>query len=261
MEPGVALHRERDATRAVSGTSPTRLPTSRTPSTSSSSRAAAMRSILPGSGPRRRRTTPSTCRPAEAGPSACVSRPPGRTRPSAISRTIVKSRIADADEFYARITPHALSEDERRVHRQALAGMLWGKQFYYFDLERWLQRAQEPSAARGAPARHAQQGMVSHAERRCDLHAGQVGVSVVRGLGSGVPHHRAVAGGFRVRQGAAPADAAEYICPPQRANARVRVELRRCESRRCTRGRRSTLQVERTLGRADRPSWNDRFTG
>ncbi|HXY50278.1 MAG TPA: glucosidase [Terriglobales bacterium] len=49
------------------------------------------------------------------------------------------SRLADADEFYNRITPHALSEDERRVHRQALAGMLWTKQYYYFDLDRWLE--------------------------------------------------------------------------------------------------------------------------
>jgi len=47
-------------------------------------------------------------------------------------------RIADADEFYDRITPKELSEDERRVHRQALAGMLWSKQYYYFDLDRWL---------------------------------------------------------------------------------------------------------------------------
>jgi hypothetical protein len=51
---------------------------------------------------------------------------------------IFESRVADANEFYERITPRTLSEDERRVHRQALAGMLWGKQFYYFDLERWL---------------------------------------------------------------------------------------------------------------------------
>jgi hypothetical protein len=51
---------------------------------------------------------------------------------------VFQSRIADADEFYQRITPEAFSDDERRVHRQALAGMLWGKQFYYFDLERWL---------------------------------------------------------------------------------------------------------------------------
>ncbi len=49
-----------------------------------------------------------------------------------------ESRVTDANEFYERITPRALSEDERRVHRQALAGMLWGKQFYYFDLEQWL---------------------------------------------------------------------------------------------------------------------------
>jgi hypothetical protein len=48
------------------------------------------------------------------------------------------TRLADANEFYDRITPRSLSEDERRVHRQALAGMLWSKQYYYFDLDRWL---------------------------------------------------------------------------------------------------------------------------
>ena len=52
---------------------------------------------------------------------------------------IFASRLADADEFYARITPSTLSEDERRVHRQALAGMLWSKQYYYFDLDKWLE--------------------------------------------------------------------------------------------------------------------------
>ena len=51
---------------------------------------------------------------------------------------IVKNRLAEADEFYTRIAPQSLNEDQRRVHRQALAGMLWGKQFYYFDLEKWL---------------------------------------------------------------------------------------------------------------------------
>ena len=51
---------------------------------------------------------------------------------------VFTSRIADADEFYARITPRALDADLRAIHRQALAGMLWSKQFYYFDLEQWL---------------------------------------------------------------------------------------------------------------------------
>ena len=51
---------------------------------------------------------------------------------------IIAARISDADEFYDRIAPRSLSEDERRLHRQALAGMLWSKQYYYFDLDRWL---------------------------------------------------------------------------------------------------------------------------
>jgi hypothetical protein len=51
---------------------------------------------------------------------------------------VFESRKADADEFYARIAPSTLDEDQRRVHRQALAGMLWSKQYYYFDLEHWL---------------------------------------------------------------------------------------------------------------------------
>ncbi|MGL4651590.1 MAG: MGH1-like glycoside hydrolase domain-containing protein, partial [Caldilineaceae bacterium] len=62
-------------------------------------------------------------------------------QPAAIDETfdtILADRLADADEFYARITPPSLSEDEKRVHRQALAGMLWSKQYYLFDLDTWL---------------------------------------------------------------------------------------------------------------------------
>ena len=55
--------------------------------------------------------------------------------PSAGSTREFERRIAEADEFYERITPTSLSEDQRRVHRQALAGMLWSKQYYYFDLD------------------------------------------------------------------------------------------------------------------------------
>jgi hypothetical protein len=51
---------------------------------------------------------------------------------------IFATRLADANEFYERITPRTFSEDEQRVHRQALAGMLWTKQYYYFDLDKWL---------------------------------------------------------------------------------------------------------------------------
>ncbi len=51
---------------------------------------------------------------------------------------VFAARLAETDEFYGRITPPTFTEDERRVHRQALAGMLWTKQYYYFDVDRWL---------------------------------------------------------------------------------------------------------------------------
>ncbi len=51
---------------------------------------------------------------------------------------VFAARIADADEFYTSITPTTTTPDEAVVLRQALAGMLWGKQLYSFDLDRWL---------------------------------------------------------------------------------------------------------------------------
>ena len=47
-------------------------------------------------------------------------------------------RRAEADEFYAELTPATASADEARVMRQAFAGMLWSKQLYYYDVRRWL---------------------------------------------------------------------------------------------------------------------------
>ncbi len=47
-------------------------------------------------------------------------------------------RIREAHEFYATVIPEKLSEDGRRVMRQALAGLLWSKQFYHYDVRRWL---------------------------------------------------------------------------------------------------------------------------
>jgi hypothetical protein len=47
-------------------------------------------------------------------------------------------RRADADEFYARVSPYPLSDEARRVQRQAFAGMLWCKQYYNYIVYRWL---------------------------------------------------------------------------------------------------------------------------
>ena len=48
------------------------------------------------------------------------------------------TRMREADEFYGSITPPGTGEDRARVMRQALAGMLWSKQFYSFEADRWL---------------------------------------------------------------------------------------------------------------------------
>jgi hypothetical protein len=52
---------------------------------------------------------------------------------------IMQARQHEADEFYKSITPTRISEDEAQVMRQALAGMLWSKQYFFFDVEKWLQ--------------------------------------------------------------------------------------------------------------------------
>ena len=51
---------------------------------------------------------------------------------------VFNARIQDADEFYAAVLPAEVSADARLVSRQALAGLLWNKQFYHYDLQRWL---------------------------------------------------------------------------------------------------------------------------
>ena len=50
----------------------------------------------------------------------------------------MKRARSEADEYYATILPAILSAEERRVMRQAFAGMIWSKQYYGYDVRRWL---------------------------------------------------------------------------------------------------------------------------
>jgi hypothetical protein len=52
---------------------------------------------------------------------------------------VMATRRKDADEFYATVIPSSLSPDAASVMRQALAGMLWSKQFYLYDVDQWLE--------------------------------------------------------------------------------------------------------------------------
>ena len=51
---------------------------------------------------------------------------------------IFKSRKQEADDYYAAILPRGMNEEMAKIQRQALAGLLWSKQFYHLDIERWL---------------------------------------------------------------------------------------------------------------------------
>lgn len=51
---------------------------------------------------------------------------------------LLAQRQQEADEYYAALVPEGLSSDARNVMRQAFAGMLWSKQFYHYEIDRWL---------------------------------------------------------------------------------------------------------------------------
>jgi hypothetical protein len=63
--------------------------------------------------------------------------PRARTQPFAEFEAIFDQRQREADDFYD-VTAEGLTDDERLVQRQAFAGLLWSKQFYHFDVHRWL---------------------------------------------------------------------------------------------------------------------------
>ena len=63
---------------------------------------------------------------------------PETTTPTLSLAAVLAARLADADAFYASLVPETATADEASVLRQALGGMLWSKQFYHYDVARWL---------------------------------------------------------------------------------------------------------------------------
>ena len=81
--------------------------------------------------------------------------PKGNTFGAAFD-AVIDARRKEADEFYEKVIPTTLSADEANVMRQALAGMMWSKQFYHYDVDKWLEeRGSDPfSASRKAGPRN-----------------------------------------------------------------------------------------------------------
>ncbi len=70
---------------------------------------------------------------------------------------VLRARREEADRFYAQVIPSALSPDQAMVMRQALAGMLWSKQYYEYNVHRWLrEHSVDPwnSSAAASPVRN-----------------------------------------------------------------------------------------------------------
>ena len=72
-------------------------------------------------------------------PAAAQQRRLAGTRSAAQFDQIIEQRRREADEFYQAITPAGVGEDAANVMRQALAGMLWSKQYFFFDADKWLE--------------------------------------------------------------------------------------------------------------------------
>jgi len=74
---------------------------------------------------------------------------------------VMACRIAEADEFYSALQNASLSPDARNVQRQAMAGLLWTKQYYHYVVEDWLKG--DPAAPKPAPQRrHGRNSQWSH---------------------------------------------------------------------------------------------------
>jgi hypothetical protein len=65
---------------------------------------------------------------------------PGQPRAEAFTDfdAVFRQRLGEAETYYANLQKHIPDEDARRVQRQAFAGMLWSKQYYFYDIRAWL---------------------------------------------------------------------------------------------------------------------------
>jgi hypothetical protein len=90
----------------------------------------------------------------------------GRGGPFDTFDASMQARRSEADEFYAAVIPASVGPDGANVMRQAVAGMLWSKQFYYYDVDRWLT---EHDADPFGPKRHAPRNDHWHHMHNADI--------------------------------------------------------------------------------------------
>ena len=118
----------------------------------------------------------------------CAATGAGADRRPRLRRRCATRRRPRPTSSTPRSSPPAATDDEALVVRQAFAGMLWGKQFYHYDVDRWLDG--DPAQPPPPPERRQrpQRRLAPPRRPRHHLDAGPVGVPVVRRLGPRLPH-------------------------------------------------------------------------
>ena len=178
------------------------------------------------SGRARPRRSASGCarrRPALA-PAEAVD-PPGLL--GAGFEATMAARLAEADEFYADLRRPGATDDEAMIMRQAFAGMLWSKQYYAYDVTRWLEGDPGRADAAERAADRAQRRLAPLRRRGHPVDARPVGVPVVRGLGPRVPRDHARPRRPGVREVPAAGHVPGVVPAPERRAAGLRVVVRR----------------------------------
>ena len=183
---------------------------------------------------------------------------PRRRRRSHRSATVRRRAVPSAQRRGRRVLRVDHARVGRRpttasVMRQALAGMLWSKQYYYFDLDRWLdEHGAHPLRPRPAPTCATSSGSTwsTTTSSRCRTSGSTRGTR--RGTSRSTPSPLAH-GRPRLRQGAARADAARAATCTRAARCRPTSGTSATSTRRCTPGPRcsSTLVRRRTRGAGD----------
>ena len=164
---------------------------------------------------------------------------------------VVATRKAEADDFFAALAPAHLGAEARHVQRRAIAGLLWAKKHYRYDVREWLE---------GDPAGPAPDHQRAHGRNAGWSHLYQADIISLpdeweypwyAALGPGLPHDPDGLRRPRVRQGATDPVLPRVVHAPERAAARLRVGLRRRQPAGARVGRVAGLQDRRPEHRGE----------
>ena len=137
--------------------------------------------------------------------------------------SVFAARLSETDDFYTGVLEDIDGDDAKQISRQGYAGLLWSKQFYFYSVRDWL--VGDPSGPKPpGERRHGRNSEWAHLYNRDVISMpDKMGVSMVRRLGSGLPHGALWPNRYRIRQTTAAAVLAGVVHAPQRPDSGLRI--------------------------------------